>query len=251
MSTARLPTIGELLAEAARSLPEPFTRSALINWVRARRPDLAVPSISGHIQQVTAKAGEPEPSGRTPVLQRMDRGLYCRFRPAGDPNVVDVPSGRVVLIGSSGAMAASPGPAAAVFESPGFARARGHAARSGSPWFVLSAKHGLLDPGDVVGPFDLQLGDQPLGYRTAWGEWVAASLAVRLRLQDVVVEVHGGVDFAQPLRQPLARRGAALELSLPGQWHEPAEAALPEPREDDDAPARRPRHRLRDLLSRT
>src|SRR4051812_23919054 len=183
MSTARLPTIGELLAEAARSLPEPFTRAALINWVRARRPDLAVPSIAGHIQQVTAKDGDD--SGRTPVLQRMDRGLYCRFRPAGDPNVVDVPSGRVVLIGSSGAMAAVPGPAAVVFESPGFARAREQAAASGAPWFVLSAKHGLLDPGDVVGPFDLQLGDQPLGYRTAWGEWVAAALAVRLRLQDV------------------------------------------------------------------
>ena len=249
MSTSSLPTIGELLAEAARTLPEPFTRTALINWVRARRPDVAVPSIAGHIQRVTARDGEGE-AGHAPLLQRMDRGLYCRFRPAGAANIADVPSRRVLLLGSSGEMAAAPVPAVELFTSPGFARAREHAERSGGPWFVLSAKHGLLDPGDVVGPFDLQLGDQPLGYRTAWGEWVAAQLAQRLRLQDVVVEVWGGVDFAQPLRQPLARRGAALELSLPGQWHEPPEQPLPAPRDEDGAPPRGVRHRLRDLLSR-
>ena len=88
--------------------------------------------------------------------------------------------------------------------------------RSGLPWFVLSAKHGLLDPADVVGPYDLQIGDRSARYRTAWGEWVVGQLAERVRLDGVTVEVHGGVDFAQPLRQPLAVRGAALELPLPG-----------------------------------
>ncbi len=260
MSSPSLPTIWELLADAARSLPEPFSRASLLNWVRARRPDVAVPSISAHIQQATDNAGASLSGGREPLLHRVDRGLYCRYRPVTPRAPAEVPARRVVLIGSSGGTAAVPGPAGELFGSDAFARARAHAVRLGHPWFVLSAKHGLLAPDDVIGPFDVQLGEQPVGYRAAWGEWVVAQLADRLRLQDVVVEVHGGVDFAQPLRQPLARRGAALELPLPSQWWEqqpePASEpalAVPDPRSGQQAewlehPARAALGRLRSLV---
>ena len=127
-----------------------------------------------------------------------------------------VRSRRVVLLGSSGATADQPSPAGGMFRSDGFARARAAAVSSGAPWFVLSAKHGLLDPDDVISPFEVQIDDQPAAYRTAWGEWVVAQLADRLQLDGVTVEVHGGVDFAQPLRQPLTRRGAVLDIPLPG-----------------------------------
>jgi hypothetical protein len=58
--------------------------------------------------------------------------------------------------------------------------------------------------------------------------------------------VHGGVDFAQPLRRPLSRRGAALEIPLPGAWQEP---------DDGDEPHGAPLVRtaigkLRDLVGR-
>lgn len=253
MSSSSLPTIWELLADAARTLPEPFSRASLINWVRARRPDVAVPSISAHIQQATDNAGALPSAGREPLLHRLDRGLYCRYRPAELRVPAEVPSQRVVLIGSSGQMAVEPGPAGQMFTSSGFAHAREYAGRCGYPWFVLSAKHGLLDADDVVGPFDLQFGDQPVGYRTAWGEWVAVQLADRVRLQDVVVEVHGGVDFAQPLRKPLARRGAALELPLPIQWAETPLAEAHEPltpdAEAEEHPARAALGRLRHLMT--
>ena len=58
---------------------------------------------------------------------------------------------------------------------------------------MLSAKHGLLDPDDVISPFDVQIDDQSAAYRTAWGEWVVAQLAERVQLDGVTVEVHGGV----------------------------------------------------------
>jgi hypothetical protein len=238
MSTVALPTIWQLLDEASTTLPEPFSRAALINWISARRPDVGVSSIAAHIQFATDNAGGHASgpfAGRTPLLHRVDRGLYLRYRPAGTENrALESPaSGRVVLVGSSGAVATAPRPAAELFESPGFVVARERAAASGLRWFVLSARHGLLDPGDVVGPFDDQLGDRSLGYRVAWGEWVAAQLAERMWLSGVVVEVHGGVDFAQPLRQPLGRRGAGVELALPRTWQEqPADAEV-----GDDAPA--------------
>ncbi len=248
MSTAGLPTIWELVAEGAATLPEPFSRAALINWISARRPDVGVASISTHIQLATANAAHADPSGRAPLLHRVGRGTYVRYREHSEhrPSVLAV--SRVVLIGSSGETAAAPVPVADLFLSAGFAHAREHAVCSGRPWFVLSAKHGLLEPDDVVAPYDLELGDASTAYRSAWGEWVAAQLGERVQLLGATVEVYGGVGFAQPLRQPLARRGAALELPLPGTWHERGHGEHDD-HEEPGGPARA-LGRLRDLMTR-
>ena len=67
MSTAGLPTIWELVAEGAATLPEPFSRAALINWVSARRPEVGVSSIAAHIQFATANATH---TGHNPFADR-------------------------------------------------------------------------------------------------------------------------------------------------------------------------------------
>ncbi len=95
VATSGLPTIPELVAEGARSLAEPFSRAALINWASARRPDVGVSSIATHIQSVTVGPG-PDPAdgvpGRRPLLRRVDRGATSATaarspsrRPAGVP----------------------------------------------------------------------------------------------------------------------------------------------------------------------
>jgi hypothetical protein len=257
MSTAGLPTIWELVAEAAGALPEPFSRAALINWVSARRPDVGIASIATHVQFATANsgsAGHNPFAGRTPLLHRVDRGLYERYR---GPEV-EAPSGeapaRVVLVASSGAHGPSPVPVAALFRSAGFASARAHAEQSGVPWFVVSAKHGLLDPGDVVGPYDVRIDERSATYRAAWGEWVVAQLGERVPLEGVTVEVHGGVDFAQPLRLPLSRRGAVLDLPLPGSWRDaaPDEHGNPPSNHLDEveSPVKTALYRLKGMVSR-
>jgi hypothetical protein len=258
MSTAGLPTIWELVADGAATLPEPFSRAALINWVSARRPDVGISSIAAHIQFATANAthtGHNPFADREPLLNRVGRGQYLRYREVDggtDGETLHgavVRSGRVVLIGSSGATAEESGTAGGLFRSDGFARAREHAVHSQLPWFVLSAKHGLLDPDEVITPYEVQIDDQPAAYRSAWGEWVVAQLADRLQLDGVTVEVHGGVDFAQPLRQPLVRRGAVLEIPLPGTWRESGPSAGAGGHAVD-APVRAALDRLRGLVGR-
>src|SRR5947209_2415242 len=146
MRTTSLPTIWELLGEAAETLPEPFSRAALINWVSARRPDVGISSIAAHISFATDNArhsGTTPFAGRAPLLHRVDRGLYLRCRPAAGgrpPREVPVAS-RVVLVGSSGPTATAPSAAAELFLAPGFVAARTAAARFGARWFVLSSRH--------------------------------------------------------------------------------------------------------------
>ena len=116
MSTAGLPTIWELVAEGAATLPEPFSRAALINWVSARRPEVGVSSIAAHIQFATANAahtGHNPFADRAPLLHRVGRGQYLRYRevdgrrwrPAAGAVVRSRPGGPHRLLGRDGGRA--------------------------------------------------------------------------------------------------------------------------------------------------
>src|SRR3954451_21967050 len=143
MSTAGLPTIWELVAEGAATLPEPFSRAALINWVSARRPEVGVSSIAAHIQFATANAthtGHNPFADRPPLLHRVGRGQYLRYRQVdGDPDGETlhgavVRSGRGALVGSSGGTAGGARGRRGVVRSEGFAYARKQAPHSPPPW---------------------------------------------------------------------------------------------------------------------
>ena len=85
MSTGGLPTIWELVAEGAATLPEPFSRAALINWIHARRPDVGVASIATHIQFATANAAHPDDSRpRTAAAPGRPRHLRAVPRAVGE-----------------------------------------------------------------------------------------------------------------------------------------------------------------------
>ena len=232
--TGPVSTIWQLVAEAARTLPEPFSRQALTSWVSERRGDVELASIGTHISYATAGTPNRErhPLGaRPPLLERVDRGLYRCYRgetgappslpldvPAGTPSrpVAERGTSHVVLVGCSRTKAPAAEPAQELFRGQGFRRARAHAIESGVPWFVLSAKYGLLAPDDVVGPYDVYLPDRSPQYRAAWGEWVVTQLAERQTLDGARVEVHASAAYAGPLREPLRSRGATLHEPLAG-----------------------------------
>jgi hypothetical protein len=132
------------------------------------------------------------------------------------PSAAPVSSTRLVLVGCSSGKAPTARPAAELFTGAAFTKARDLARSSGAPWYVLSAKFGLLEPAEVVAPYDVYLPNQPASYRTAWGAWVVAQLATRHDLSGAVVEVHAGRAYCDPLRTPLAAAGATLAAPLAG-----------------------------------
>ncbi len=223
-----LMTVWSLLEECAGQLDEPFRRSEIVGWFRRHHPEVNEATLAAHIQAGTANATNRARNnplgGRPPLLRRVDHGLYVRAAPAqpagqvtAQANPPDRASTRadVILIGCVRTKRVTACPAAELFASPLFEGRRRYAVATGVPWYILSAKFGLLAPQDVIGPYDVYLADQSPAYRKAWGEFVTAQLEQRHpELRGVTIGVHAGAAYVEPLRAPLAARGAELTTPL-------------------------------------
>jgi hypothetical protein len=227
-------TVWSMLEECVSQLDEPFRRSEIIGWFRRHHPGVNESTLAAHIQAATANATNRAQNNqlgtRRPLLRRVDHGLYVRAGRPGQPAIDDDQDGQlsagrpepgrregadVILIGCVRTKKAVASPASELFASPLFAGRRRYAAGSGRPWYILSAKFGLLAPGDVIGPYDVYLADQSPGYRKAWGEFVTAQLdQYEQALRGRRIEVHAGAAYVDPLRGPLAARGAVLAVPL-------------------------------------
>ncbi|MGY2065629.1 DUF6884 domain-containing protein [Blastococcus sp. SYSU DS0619] len=155
--------------------------------------------------EATAPATAP-PSDRSPGRPGLPAGVSATAARGAD----------VVIVGCSGSKADGPAPAAALFTGAAFRKARDLAVRSGRPWYVLSAKFGLLHPDEVIAPYDVYLPEQSARYRSAWAEWVVAQLGERHDLRGLTVEAHAGSAYCRPLMDPLARAGGTLVQPLAG-----------------------------------
>ena len=257
-------TVWALLAECADQLDEPFRRSEIVGWFRRHHPEVNEATLAAHIQAATENAANRAQNNalgsRPPLLRRVDRGLYVRAgRPpaaAGqqpgtapvrqEPETTAAPPPGIVLIGCVATKRAAACAAADLFDSALFRGRRRHAVASGLPWYILSAKFGLLDPDDVIGPYDVYLASQSPAYKKAWGEFVTAQLAQRRpSLRGTVIEVHAGAAYAEPLRAPLAALGTTLtvplqhlalgeQLSWYNTHHDPDQTTAPPPAEPSD-----------------
>jgi hypothetical protein len=110
-----------------------------------------------------------------------------------------------------------PAPARDLYTSDLFRKEREYAVRSGVPWFVLSAKHGLVDPDERLEPYDLHLAKTPAAYRDSWGARVVRQLeGLESPLDGKVIELHAGAAYADAIRDRLVGRGAQVREPLQG-----------------------------------
>ena len=93
-----------------------------------------------------------------------------------------------------------------------FRKARRFAEGSGCPWFILSAEHGLVAPGQVIAPYERTLNTMGVADRRAWAARVAAQLAEAVPDLSQVVFLAG-----KRYREFLARHldGRGVEVSVP------------------------------------
>jgi hypothetical protein len=102
-----------------------------------------------------------------------------------------------------------------LYVSDWFRKARRFAEASGCPWYVLSAKHGLVAPDQVIAPYEQTLNTTRAADRRAWGERVAAQLAEAAPDLSRVVFLAGG-RYREFLAPHLAGRGVEVSVPLEG-----------------------------------
>lgn len=150
-------------------------------------------------------------SGSTGAETEPDHAHASRSEPQTDSEA------DVVLVSCVKTKTSAPMPAKDLYTSPWFIKARALAQRSGAPWFVLSAQHGLVHPDDVIEPYDRRLKDMTSDSRRDWGRDVVANLVEQIGpLDGKRVEVLASRTYTEPIRGLLARAGAVVMEPLAG-----------------------------------
>lgn len=95
---------------------------------------------------------------------------------------------------------------------------RTYAEQSGVPWFILSAKYGLVHPDTRIAWYDVSLGDLPAAKRRQWSQRVVDSLVTRYpSVEGKVVEIHAGKDYVDfGLATGLIQAGMVVNRPLLG-----------------------------------
>lgn len=123
----------------------------------------------------------------------------------------------VVVLGCVKTKQRGPSKARDLYTSSLFRKRRTYAVASGRPWVIFSAKHGILDPDDVIETYDVALAKLPAAERREKGAQAAQQLERKFgSLHGMTFEIHAGDAYVSSLRQPLEARGAILIYPLEG-----------------------------------
>lgn len=129
--------------------------------------------------------------------------------------------GRLILIGLVGCgrtKAPSERPAKELYLGTLFRSARAYAEASCDEWVILSARHGVLLPDDMVEPYERSMSSMRLSEREAWGQRVSSTLNQRYRGLQVRYVGLAGAEYLNylrlqaPLDQPLQGMGIGARI---------------------------------------
>jgi len=105
-----------------------------------------------------------------------------------------------------------------LFVAPLFRARRTYVERTCGRWYVLSALHGLVAPGEELAPYDLKLKSLSQAQRRAWSERALTQLEAELGAVDgLTFEIHAGPSYTnEGLVRGLRARGAVVEIPAAG-----------------------------------
>ena len=111
-----------------------------------------------------------------------------------------------------------PAPPKNLYTSAYFEKMRSYAERYHDDWWILSAKHGLLDPdGEPIQPYDETLTGARVAEKREWAEKVAEQLEEEALLSaDVTLIFHAGMDYYEELIPHIDSTGVSIEMPTEG-----------------------------------
>lgn len=99
-----------------------------------------------------------------------------------------------------------------------FRKARSYAETHHGDWYILSAKHGLLDPdGPAIDPYDETLTQAPVGQRREWAAQVLSQLdETGLLTSQTTFVIHAGKAYYEELLPLLMEHPVDIEIPTEG-----------------------------------
>lgn len=169
---------------------------------------------SGTIAMAASRPGrrgsQPEQGAltqRSPSKQRLVA--------ASEPSQAELPDADLYLVACVKRKAAVPMPARELYASPWFQKARECVERKGQPWAILSAKHSLVWPTEIVAPYEMTLRSMSAPQRRQWADTVMASLAPHLDSVRTIAML-AGTTYRQLLVPELERRNIEVQVPMEG-----------------------------------
>lgn len=108
-----------------------------------------------------------------------------------------------------------PAEAQKLYTSDWFSKARGLVANTGQPWFVLSAKYGLVSPDTVISPYNVTLNTMGVADRRAWADRVKKQMDEMMPKAGEVV-ILAGVKYRENLMEYLRGRFPRVTVPMEG-----------------------------------
>jgi len=123
--------------------------------------------------------------------------------------------GSVYLVSCVGAKRPTATAAKDLYISDWFVKARRHVERTGCPWFILSAEHGLVPPDEVIAPYEKTLNTMSAGERRRWARRVIGQMAELMPAAKHIVFL-AGARYREGLTEYLQQRGVVVDVPMQG-----------------------------------
>jgi cytoplasmic iron level regulating protein YaaA (DUF328/UPF0246 family) len=121
----------------------------------------------------------------------------------------------VYLVSCVSAKAAAPSPAKSLYVSAWFQKARKFVEARSQPWYILSAKYGLVRPDDLIAPYEQTLNAMGITDRRTWARNVTAALQNVLQPGDRAIFL-AGMRYREFVVPALVQRGVHAEVPMEG-----------------------------------
>jgi hypothetical protein len=111
-----------------------------------------------------------------------------------------------------------PAPPKNLYTSDYFDKMRSYAERYHDDWWILSAKHGLLDPdGEPIQPYDKTLTGARIAEKRKWAEKVDKQLnEAGLLSENTILVIHAGKDYYEELLPLIDATDTSIEIPTEG-----------------------------------
>ena len=120
------------------------------------------------------------------------------------------------LVACSASKACQAKPAKELYKGTRFCYARCYVERLGHKWFILSGKHGLVCPDEVLEPYDCHLKQQSKQYQKEWNQQVFLQVKRCLDGVTSIIFLAGEEEYYQGLVDPLCWHGRKVSTPLKG-----------------------------------